>query len=73
MSKVRLLVGTKKGAFVLTSDGVVLHDQSDPNPDYFFIYNAATDTAIFRPSAGTWPGRRPSNHIRGVGVATVAE
>lgn len=37
--------------FTLTSDGVPLVD----TVDYQFVYNAATDQAIFRPTAGVWP------------------
>jgi hypothetical protein len=46
--------------FTITMDGVVLNDQVTAaalgvNPDYEFVYNAATDEAIFSPSAGIWP------------------
>lgn len=41
--------------FTVTRDGVVLSDQTGATPDYFFVYNATTDEAIFLPTAGVWP------------------
>jgi hypothetical protein len=44
--------------FTVMRDGVPLSDQSGATPDYFFVYNATTDEAIFLPTSGVWP----SNH-----------
>jgi hypothetical protein len=41
--------------FQVFRDGVRLSDQSGATPDYFFVYNATTDEAIFLPTAGVWP------------------
>jgi len=45
--------------FTLTVDGVVLIDDINAaalgvSPDYQFVYNPATDQAIFTPSSGIW-------------------
>jgi hypothetical protein len=45
---------------ITLEDGTLLYDQKTAaaagrSPDYFFVYNAATDQAIFEPSSGFWP------------------
>src|SRR2546427_677944 len=63
MSSVRVLVGTKKGAFLLSSDGNqhpwefkrVWHLEPSPT-DAYTVYAGVEDAAIFRSSDGgvTW-------------------